>query len=186
MGVDFQQLRSTAKAVRTLLRRANLPTDFGEAIRQLARTIRDHKHFETILTSCTAEERQELYDAVVPNLSFTAKPLDKYVASAGQMAEREQLPVVLPDGRLGPFKPARDVSSVAKDAENAIAQALAERILIVVCSKCTREDKFYGVGRETNVDVVLKARRAGWIYDYTVRPAVEICPACPTSLRENA
>ena len=152
---------------------------------RLAPKVRGHKHLETLLTTAPPQLRQVIYNTLKPELKFIPKPLDVYVATAGQMAEREQLPTMDAEGKLHEFKPASDASSLVIDAENAIASALAKRTLTLVCSKCTHEEKFHAVGEETNVDVILKARRIGWIYDYTVRPAVEICPACPTSLREN-
>lgn len=179
--VDFAKHAREEKDVKGLLKRRGLPTDFGDAIRMLARTIRDHKHFESILTSCGPEERQMLYEGVRAHLRFIPKALDQYVSSAGEMAEREQLPILGPDGNLLPFRPAQDVASSMKDAQEALNQAIAKRTLTVTCSKCTRQAQFHQIGNETHVDVVIKARKAGWIYD----PAgdCEICPECPTSLR---
>lgn len=176
-------MNPTIAGIQSLLRRYGLPTDFGDAIAQLAHTIRDHKHFETVLTGSGPKERQELYDAVVPHLRFTPKALDQYVADAGQMAERQQLPVQDEKGNLHPFKAATDASSARKYAEDVLLAAMAKRTLTLTCSKCLREEQFYQIGAETEVDTILKARRAGWIYDYKADPAVEICPVCPTSLR---
>lgn len=140
----------------------------------LAPKIRDHKDLETKLTSAPPSLRTIIYEIVKPCLKFKAHPLDKYVARAGEMAEREQLPILDAQGNLHDFRV----------AEKAIAAELATLELTLVCSKCTKAEKFFAVGRETNVDVVVKARAAGWIYDYTVKPEVEICPDCPTSLRK--
>jgi hypothetical protein len=152
--------------------------DIASAIAALARTIRDHKHLETMLTSCGPDERQDLYDGVRPHLRFEAKPLDAYVSSAGQMAEREQLPTIGPDGKLLPFRPAADVRSLEKHAEDLLAQEMARRVLMLKCVKCTAEDAFFQIGEETPVAVRQKALKAGWV----LFPE-EICPTCPSSLR---
>jgi hypothetical protein len=149
----------------------------------LAPKIRDHKDLEVKLTSAPPSLRTIIYNTVKPYLRFKAWPLDKYVASAGQMAERQQLPVMDIQGMLHPFKPAADVRSVEKHAEEVIASSLAARTLTLTCSKCTRKGYFYAVGQETPAAVMIKARQGGWVYD----PAqdVDICPDCPTSLRRN-
>lgn len=140
----------------------------------LAPKIRDHKDLETKLTSAPPNLRAIIYETVRPLLTFKAHPLDKYVARAGEMAEREQLPILDPHGNLVEFRA----------AEKMLASAFAEKALTLTCAKCTKAETFHGFGKETNVDVVIKARAAGWIYEYTARPEVEICPDCPTPLRK--
>lgn len=184
--IDLASTAKEAGFVRKALQRFGLPMDFGAAIAALASTIRDHQHFETVLTSCDPEERQMLYDSCRAHLKFAAKPLDVYVASAGRMAEAMQLPVIDAEGKLHEFAPAQDVSSVEKSAQDSLSAEMARRTLVLVCSKCTRQEKFVGIGEETPLDVILKARKAGWVYDYIANPAREICPKCPTSLRPNA
>lgn len=178
--VDLQKTASEASFVAKALKKFGLSTDLGAAIAALAQTIRDHKHFESLLTSADPSERQMLYDSVLPHLRFKAKPLDVYVANAGRRAEREQWPVQGPDGKLHEFRPATDVASIA------IAQDMAKHTLVLECSKCTREERFCSVGQETPVDVIIKARKAGWVYDNISDPPREICPKCPSSLRPNA
>lgn len=153
-------------------------------LQMLAPKIRDHKDLETKLTSAPPELRSVIYNTVKPYLRFKAKPLDTYVASAGVMAEQKQLPTLDVHGMLHPFKPAADLRSVEKHAEEVIASALAERTLTLTCSKCTRNGLFYAVGDETPVAVIMKARKDGWVYD--PKNDVDICPDCPTSLRQNA
>jgi len=183
---DLGASRNEANFVQGMLKRYGLPTDIGGAIAALAGTIRDHKHLEGLLTKTGAADRQELYDSLVPHLRFTAKPLDVYIASAGQRAEREQWPILGPDGNLLPFKPAADVSSVTKDVQDMLASAMAKRTLTLTCSKCLHEETFFAIGEETRVAVVIRARKAGWVYDYVSDPPREICPTCPTSMRPNA
>lgn len=181
--VDLGGIRDEADFLKASLKRMGLEPDIAKAIAQMGRLVRDHKHFERLLTEVDGEIRQELYESLRPHLKFEAKPLDWYVSQAGQRAEREQWPTLGENGHLQAFKPAADVSSTIKDAENAIARSLAERTLTLVCGKCTRTGIFYAVGEETNVDVILKARRDGWIYDFKHEPPREICPECPTALR---
>ena len=156
-----------------------------QVLTRLAVKIRDHKDLETKLTSAPPQLRTLIYETLKPNLKFKPWPLDRYVASAGRMAEREQLPVMDASGMLHEFQPARDARTVKMDVEDILTAALAKRTLVLTCAKCTRQQTFFGVGDETPVAVVLKARRAGWIYDYKADPPVEICPACPTSLRAD-
>ena len=163
------------------LRRAGLPSDFSVCVAQLAKKVRDHAHFEQLLTQAEPEFRPQFYEAVRPHLKFRAWPLDAYLASAGQRAERDQLPTMGEDGKLQHFHK----TELILDAEAAIANALAKRALTLVCSKCTATETFPAVGEETAVAVILKARRAGWIYDYTADEPCEICPKCPTSLRRT-
>ena len=181
--IDLAQNQASASFITKCLKRLGMQ-DIGSAIAALAYTIKDHKHLERVLTDCSGEERQMIYDTIVPHLRFTAKPLDVYVANVGQRAEREQWPVML-EGQLREFRPATDVSSIEKEAEKLIAADLAKRTLTMTCSKCLKQEKFHQIGAETNVDVIIKARQAGWIHDYLSNPAREICPKCPSSLRTN-
>lgn len=170
--------------MRRTLAAAGLSTDFNAAIAHLSATyVRDHDHFSRLLTEMEPDLRQEMYDAMRPHLSFEPWSCDQYIAHAKEMAEREQLPILSATGKLMAFKPAQDVSSGMKQAQEALDKALADRTLVLVCAKCTAQEAFYGTTEQTKVDVVLKARRAGWIYDGTGDNPVEICPDCPTSLR---
>jgi hypothetical protein len=181
--INFGALNNEAAFVKKALRKFGLVDDFSKAIGVMGRMVRDHKHFETLITEAPPELRQELYDSLRPHLRFAAKPLDVYIADAQQRAERERLPVLGEDGLLHEFSPARDVSTTVKDAQEAIDRAAAKRVLTLVCAKCTREQSFYQMDGETAVDTIIKGRKAGWIYDYKADPPVEICPDCPTSLR---
>lgn len=177
--VDLAKTGSEASFVRKALKKFGLPSDIGGAIAALAFMVRDHKHLENLLTGIGPEERQMVYDSIVPHLRFKARPLDVYVSNVGQRAEREQWPV-LEDGKFKEFKPAQDLSTVQKH----INAEIAKKLLILTCSKCTCEETFFQIGEETRVDTILKARKAGWVYDLVNQK--EICPKCPTSLRPNA
>lgn len=139
----------------------------------LAPKIRDHKDMETKLSSAPPHLREIIYEAVKPFLKFKAKPMDKYIVSAKQMAERERLPTMDERGNLHEFKA----------VEVLTAKELSTKTLVLICHKCTREEKFYAIGKETNVDVVMKARKDGWIYNFMAMPPYEICPNCEISLR---
>lgn len=153
------ELYSPEKSLRRLMR--------------LAPKIRDHKDFETKLTSAPPHLREIIYEACRPFLTFKPRALDRYIASAKMMAERERLPTLDEHGNLREFE-AVDVM---------LTKAVATKTLTLTCGKCTKQAEFHGVGQETNVDVVLKARAEGWIYDRTTDPPREICPDCPTELR---
>lgn len=153
---------------------------------RLAPKVRNHQHLSTLLTTAPLHLRQTIYETLRPNLHFKALPLDRYIAQAGARAEREQWPILEENGQLREFRPTQDLSSLERQAQAALGKELAEQILTMTCSKCTFQQSFHKIGQETSVDVILKARRAGWIYDYLADPPREICPTCPTSLRANA
>jgi len=179
MPIDLGQNQKTKAFVDRQLRRFGVHS-INDAIAALARTIRDHKHLETFLTSIDSQQdRQDVYESIRPHLRFTPKPLDVYVASAGQMAEREQLPILGEDGKLHAFKPAQDVRSQAQET---LDRYMAEKTLTLTCYKCLAEDTFYALNDETKVDVTIRARKAGWVYD--IAKDKEICPKCP-AVRPN-
>lgn len=174
--IDFGAVQKEAGFLKKVLRQVGLPLSINEAIAALARTIRDHKHFERILTEIGPAERQDLYDSVIPHLRFTPKPLDVYVAGAGQMAEREQLPTLDEKGNLRAFRPAADVDSVEKHAQELLLQSMAKRRLTVICHRCLAEENLYQIGDETRVGVVIRLRKMGWVYD--PQRETETCPEC--------
>ena len=139
---------------------------------RLAPKIRDHKDFETKLTSAPAHLRTIIYEACKPFLKFEAKPLDKYVVSAKQMAERERLPTIDEAGNFHEFKA----------VEVLLGAALTTNTLTMTCCRCTREDKYFPVGQDTNVDVIIKARLEGWVYDPLSKH--ETCPKCMNDFTE--
>ena len=174
--IDFQKLRGEEAFLKKALNKFGISLSINDAIAALAGTIRDDAHFQRLIAEADPKIRQEFYDSVQPHLKFRAKPLDVYVADAQQKAEREKLPLIGENGQLLPFRPARDVATGIKDAEEAIARGLAERRLTLTCSKCLAEETFYKVGDETQVGVMIKVRRAGWVYD--PERETETCPKC--------
>jgi hypothetical protein len=147
----------------------------GPLVQQLAFMVRDEAHFRSLLTRCDPEQRRGMYEAMVPHLRFTAKPLDVYVAEAARDAEIRQLPTVDAAGQLQPFR-AAEVRSDEFVIQQAIAKSLAKHHLIIKCVKCTREADFYG---ERKIDAIAAARNEGWTYDELNGTGREICPQCP-------
>lgn len=174
--VDFNKLRNEEAFLKKSLAKFGIKLNINEAIAALAGTIRDHAHFQRLITEAEPSTRQNFYESVRPHLKFRPKPLDVYIADAQQMAEREKLPVLGPNGELLPFRPAQDVATGVRDAEDAIARSIAESTLTLKCVKCTTEETFYKVGAETKVGVMMKVRRAGWVYDPVTE--TETCPKC--------
>ena len=146
---------------------------------QLGFLIQDHAHFRQLLSAADPQHRGAMYNALAPNLRFTAKPLDVYIYEAGADAERRQLPTVAPDGSLEPYHVPEIHSAVETLLEDARLQAeitkvveecVAKGHLTLVCKKCLKEASFAGMTRE---DAAWKARHAGWGLD-----GREICPEC--------
>lgn len=181
--IDLQKVRNEADFIGRMLKRLGLPTDLGQAIASLAKTVRDHKHLERLLTETDAKDRQDLYDSIKPHLRFQPKPLDVYVASAGQRAEREQWPIIDEKGNLREFRPGTDANSLALAAEQAIAADLAARSVTLICDKCMRQGIYPALAGETKVSVMKRVRMAGWFHDYLATPARELCPECASKMR---
>jgi len=92
-------------------------------ISQLAFLVRDHLHFQSLLTACEPELRTPMYEALAPNLSFRPKPLASYLIEAARDAEARQLPVIGADGELQQYYPP-EVSHHALDPETGEAFAV--------------------------------------------------------------
>lgn len=172
MVVDFAKLSGDTAFLKKAMAKFGITLSINDAIASMSATIRDHEHFQRLITEAEPSFRQSFYDSVRPHLKFRAKPLDVYIADAQQMAEREKLPTLMPDGTLREFRPASDVESVQK----AMAASIASRHFVLTCSKCTKQETFYAVGLETPVAVIMKARKVGWMYDPVLKN--ETCPNC--------
>jgi hypothetical protein len=157
----------------------------GALIPQLAMFVRDHGHLRALLNVCEPQDRQDMYDALVPNLRFKARSLAEYLIELAHDAERRQLPTIGEDGQFRAFKVPELHSEPEGDdaiATAAAAEGVAKQHLHVVCAKCTREDVFHGLTKQDAVDAL---RAAGWrgarkrtARDREERVAVEICPEC--------
>ena len=86
-----------------------------------------------MLNICEPEERRGMYDALMPNLRFHARPLEAYVTEWREQAETRQLPVVQPDGTLRAY----NVPEIVTEVQALVAEAVAKYHLIVVCRRCT-------------------------------------------------
>ena len=183
------------------------PNLLAGMIARIAPRIVDHEHLTAKLSTVPLQWKGTVYQILKPNLRFKAKPLDWYISSANDRAVREMLPTIQQVERYQAEAAAKEQSShveasaqsewefnpqkevyFSRDiaaAENAIAEGLATTVLMLVCAKCTAQAEFRGVGDETPVSVMMKARRAGWVYDNTGEKPREICPKCPTSLRKE-
>ena len=157
------------------LRRLGIAPDVQEGIKALAPMILNHAQFASIIMAASGDTRQALYDAVRPYLRFRPKPLDVYVAEAGRKAEAERLPTI-EDGKLVAFKPAQDVGS-ADRVRAAMAEEMRKKTLVLKCN-CGREESFHRAWDENSNDVILRARRAGWVCDFKSEVPREICPEC--------
>lgn len=142
---------------------------------QIAFMVTGHDHFQSLLNTCEPAERRRMYEALVPNLRFPAKPLDVYLANIAIDAEARQLPVMGEGGKLREFR-APEVRSDQAIAQDAVREALAKEHLHLVCRKCTKEAVFDGMRK---ADCVHAARSAGWTYGLDAEgKGRELCPEC--------
>jgi ribosomal protein L44E len=173
---DFGKIKGASEFLKRSFARFGIEMDLGAAIAAIAATIRDHGHFGRLITKVDPSFRQTFYDAVRPNLTFVAWPLDRYIIAAQQTAEREQLPTLMADGTLQAYQVPTAITDEAKFAENLMAKSLAKRALTVKCSKCGVEETFYGLDGDTKAAILMKVRKAGWVYTPVVE--TETCPNC--------
>lgn len=82
---------------------------------QFAFLVQDHDHLRSLLVACEPENRGAMYQALAPHLRFTARPLESYLIEAAADAERRQLPIITPDGKLEGYK-APEVKSTADNS----------------------------------------------------------------------
>jgi hypothetical protein len=66
--------------------------------------VRDHLHLQSLLIACEPGLRGPMYEALAPNLTFRPWPLEKYLIEGALDAERRQLPIITPDGKLEGYK----------------------------------------------------------------------------------
>ena len=60
--INFGRQAEELGFIARTLKKLGLPASPQEAIQALAKTIRDHKHFENLLTTTDPSERQMLYE----------------------------------------------------------------------------------------------------------------------------
>ena len=161
--------------INRLLGSAGLATldDPASLLPQLGGHVRDHAHFRSLLSHAEPEARRDMYDALAPNLRFAPKPLDVYIAEAGDIADREQQTRWAGD-HFEPYMPA-EIKSDEALVQALVDDAVAKGLLELVCRKCTRTAIFTGIDQ---ADAVQKAREAGWVVS-TLGEGMIICPGCP-------
>lgn len=176
MRSEFETLKTnqylTRKGLSTL-------DDPGELIQQLGMCVQDHDHFRSLLARVDdPRERRSMYESLKPWLGFPAKPLDVYIAEAGQLAERKQLPTVDAAGNLHAYNPPQ--FGAAAIAEAVVDQAAAKQVEFVLklkCRSCTKVEELTGQSKWACVDA---ARNLGWVhYQNNDRSSTTICPECP-------
>lgn len=149
--------------------------------------VEDHDHFRNLVERCEPEERSSMYDSLKPYVRFQLHPLEWYVARSKEMADKEKLPTVAPDGSLTwptdqpiPQVVTEEYAAQLCDqamAQEAVNQLFASEVLTLTCRSCTKQAQFTG---DTVNDCVVNARLEGWVhYTNANGVKVEICPECP-------
>ena len=156
-----KQIRDEKALLEGKLRRLGMPPDINEGIKQLSFMIRDDAHLSDLLADIDVAMKASFYEEVRPHLRFKPKPLDYYVGASAKRAEREQLPTIDAEGKLHPFKSASDAASI-HIANNAIAEAIAKRTLILTCAKCTKQQSFAAADDESSSAVEPASGPNGW------------------------
>lgn len=142
---------------------------------KLATLVKDHRHFGSLLKACEPVLRQQMYDAMSPYLKFPAKPLYDYIVDAKEYAAAAELPTIDEQGNLHQYYPpeVRSNQDVIDTAVNAIEALTAHGYLDVICCRCTKAARFYGLNK---AESIWKARNASWAYNEL--DGAEICPDC--------
>ncbi len=162
-----------------MLRSLMVDPESGE-VGQIGMYVRDHEHFRSLLNTCAAELRYDMYCDMVPYLRFKPKALDVYLSETADLSDRKQLPIITADGGLRAHPGATDVQSLEFIANQAILAERAKHRLTLTCRKCTRQAEFIG---ERKADCITDARMTGWAYDSA--SGFERCPVCMAGSREN-
>lgn len=130
---------------------------------QIAVHIEDHDDFRRLLWKTEPEQRTNAYYALASRLRFKPLPLDDYLMQSRNWASE----------RYSHSATGKPLEMVAEQAINRADMQGIKGVLTVVCVRCTTEAKFPGA---TQVDAVIAARNAGWVYDGVNDK--EICPKC--------
>lgn len=151
--------------------------DMGMAFAKIVEDFPFDKHwfFRGLLNECEAHRRREMYEAIVPHFTrFQPKSLETYLMEITEEASRMVSHRVM---RVEGRRP----DAIEVNGERFIEAGGTEgshTVVVMRCIKCQRRKLFVD---ETNVDAIMKARQAGWVY--VPVQDVNICPKCPTSLR---
>lgn len=155
-----------------------------------------HKFFRDLLAECDKQHRTEMYESMLPHLSFSAYPLARYesmmtermgaLISKGAARLEGQAPRPLLVGDRTAIAKA-DKKRLAKKQRRArqqlsagdifVAESLPEDATHVMatlkCYKCQKSANFLG---DTPAGAMIAGRKAGWVRDMAV--VKETCPAC--------
>jgi hypothetical protein len=128
-----------------------------------------HKFLRDLFSECDAKDRQEMYNAIVPRLTFKAKPLSHYET---MMAERVGNLVSKRAARVEGDRP-RPIE-IGESKYMLVAPRQASNVVAtVVCHRCGERAQFV---EPTAVSAMTAARRAGWTREKGVNK--ETCPPC--------
>lgn len=162
----------------------------GDLVQLIARIVNEHQAYENrhgewidkhlflrdLFSQCDGQERQEMYDAIVPHLNFKAKPLDYYVTQ-----------MMLRVNTLTSKSAARVTGDAPKPVEvggNKYAAApkfIATHVVVTVtCWNCPKDAQFVG---DTPVSAMIEARKAGWTRDKGIKK--ETCPECSAGFAQE-
>lgn len=151
----------------------------GELVQQFAALINNfrgdrHRFLEDALNQCDGKDRHDMYQAVVPHLSFQAAPLQTIEARiaerAGQMVTQRRM-------RVEGSAPApvyingEKYENVSANDEDAVAVATLK-------CKCGETQHYVSA---TPVDAMIMARKAGWVRNPFQK---EECAACVKKEKE--
>jgi hypothetical protein len=152
--------------------------DPGELLQQLGTCVQDHDHFRSLLARVDdPRERRSMYESLKPWLRFPAKALDVYIAEAGKIAERKQLPTVDEAGNLHQFLPPQFGAAIAEAVTDQVAAKQVEYVLTLVCRSCTKTEELTARSQHACIEA---ARHLGWVhYQRGDGTSVTICPDCP-------
>ncbi len=154
--------------------------DDPNLMNQLAAIIRNHVQFRRLLTTVEPDKRKACYDALRGKLWFEPKPLDVYLAEAGEIAERRQLPSYNPaTAEVTEYKPAEvGKRKLAAKIEETLARTVIEDEaktkrgrLTVHCRKCLAETTVFCDNRQEGY-MALAA------LDWKLEGDKAVCPDC--------
>jgi hypothetical protein len=154
-----------------------------ELFANLASHVVDDAQFRDLLLNYEPEKRKVLYEAMCGKLRFVPRSLDSYISEGRIMANNEKLPFFdHVTGKLTPYEEYNpSQNSLEQLAQAAIAKQIGKTRLNVTCSKCSFEESFYSIGKESRLDVVQKSKQAGWTHvasDDLTKQGKDICPLC--------
>ncbi len=126
-----------------------------------------HKFLRDLFAECDESGRSEMYEAIVPHLSFKALPLATYEA---MMTERMGNLVSKGAARVEGNAP-HPLEVGGKKYRKASAEEATHAIATLHCQRCWKKKRFVA---DTPVGAMIAARKAGWAR----MPDKWTCPNC--------